>query len=222
MSSHVALEPTSGLWGWWNSNCSGATPLGGCSVQGAPAASPAKTSTRPFSRFSSRWIALSRTAPSPNTSCAAGEMPPNAACNLSNTRAGSNGKTRSSAAAGQEQTTAPHSSTSSLCSLRASARLLAHRTVRGSSFRGVRCVPSLFLAARFVRLPPKPRRRPPRFDIFMPGSGGLPGFVWPKSWPAVGRATRSRFEPKEAQQRWPVSLRFLAACSRASHCWSKN
>ena len=30
-------------------------------------------------------------------------MPPNAACSLSNTRAGSNGKTRSSAAAGQEQ-----------------------------------------------------------------------------------------------------------------------
>jgi hypothetical protein len=30
------------------------------------------------------------------------------------------------------------------------------------------------------------------------------------------------FETQEAQQRWPVSLRFLAACSGAPQCWSKN
>ena len=94
MSSHVALEPTSGLWGWWNSNCSGATPLGGCAVQGAPAASLNADQTA-----LALFVALDRpssTAPSPKTSCAAGEMPPNAACNRK-TRAGSNGKTLSKA-----------------------------------------------------------------------------------------------------------------------------
>jgi hypothetical protein len=39
---------------------------------------------------------------------------------------------------------------------------------------------------------------------------------------AEAQAQAREFETQEAQQRWPVSLRFLAACSGAPQCWSKN
>jgi len=44
-------------------------------------------------------------------------------------------------------------------------------------------------------LPPKPRRRPPRFDIRMMASGGLRCFVWLESYPRWVAQHAREFEP---------------------------